>query len=469
VSEPSFDLPDAEELSDGSPTRPAPITGWIVLFLIVGMLVGVQLYGYLTRKPSSEREFSNLTTQYRAAVLQKEASRRFPLLSLGSGEVEKTSNKTIDDLISEVAPVRRKNPAAARLYVSMRHEIGQEFKPEDLEPLSDSKKPEDRTFARIYSEEKLEADEAEKLGLALPKTNFANVMAGVHAREKAGLREARRKAFPDSEILKPMVALGLVMAGLFVGGFVLVTYIVFRMAGRMRPEGHPAGVLNAEQAESFAGRTALVLIAYIASGVFAALAFRPVLTPQATSLIAGLLTASFALFALKPLGVAGGPSVRILGFDRRRLLGDIGWGIGAFMANIPLVFCCALATQNLFSGLPPAEHPISNDLQRNLGVPEMAMILIAASLLAPVFEEICFRGMMTPAMEKLFGGPGMGIFASSLIFAAIHPTGIPAWPALAMIGAMAAYITYQRGSLIPAIVFHGVHNGALLILSTLLF
>jgi membrane protease YdiL (CAAX protease family) len=61
------------------------------------------------------------------------------------------------------------------------------------------------------------------------------------------------------------------------------------------------------------------------------------------------------------------------------------------------------------------------------------------------------------------------VFFSSLLFAMVHPTGVPAWPALAAIGAMAALLTFQTRSLVPSIVMHAVHNGTLLLLNLLLF
>lgn len=62
--------------------------------------------------------------------------------------------------------------------------------------------------------------------------------------------------------------------------------------------------------------------------------------------------------------------------------------------------------------------------------------------------------------------PAIGILATSLLFAAIHPTGIPAWLALATTGAFAAITVHQTGSLVPAIVLHGIHNGMIYLMSS---
>ncbi|MGN6728054.1 MAG: CPBP family glutamic-type intramembrane protease [Tepidisphaeraceae bacterium] len=49
-----------------------------------------------------------------------------------------------------------------------------------------------------------------------------------------------------------------------------------------------------------------------------------------------------------------------------------------------------------------------------------------------------------------------------MIFASIHPQGWAAIPALASIGLVLALIRQWRGSLVPSMVAHALHNGALL-------
>jgi membrane protease YdiL (CAAX protease family) len=50
----------------------------------------------------------------------------------------------------------------------------------------------------------------------------------------------------------------------------------------------------------------------------------------------------------------------------------------------------------------------------------------------------------------------------------IHPQGGALWPVLAWIGGMAAYLTYRRQSLIPAIVMHACHNTTIILFSVYL-
>jgi membrane protease YdiL (CAAX protease family) len=64
--------------------------------------------------------------------------------------------------------------------------------------------------------------------------------------------------------------------------------------------------------------------------------------------------------------------------------------------------------------------------------------------------------------------PWPAIILSSLAFAMIHPQGGALWPVLAWIGGMAAYLTYRRQSLIPAIVMHACHNTTIILISVYL-
>ena len=78
-----------------------------------------------------------------------------------------------------------------------------------------------------------------------------------------------------------------------------------------------------------------------------------------------------------------------------------------------------------------------------------------------------FRGTMLPAISRVTKSPAWGIVISSFLFAAIHPQGLVLWLSLATVGAMAAMVTYQTKSLVPAIVLHAVHNFAIMMMGLL--
>lgn len=468
MSEPEFDVGELAP-SAALPEQKAGIGGWIFLFTILGLMIGGQLYGYFNRRPSDTKSFTEASMSYRLVVIEKEAFRRLARGAASGRQLEGTFTDTLDNLVADVAPERKKNSNAARLYVSMRHELGKPIKAEDLELLEKSKNPFERDFAAIYSAEKLSKAEAEKRIERFPKRGFSFLMARIHAFEKAGDKTARERFLPDSEVAQPMLGIVLAFIAFGLGALLLVLYVILRFSGRWKPAGHPAGRLNARQADVYAGRAGLMIFAFLAIGLAVDLVVGNQLSDQASSLISGALGIVAVVFLLTKGKHPDGPSMKIFGFDRGRFWGDVVWGVSGFFANIPLFICCAICSQPLFSGLPDPEHPVSVQLQMDQSLPMLIAVLVLASIMAPIFEETCFRGTMTPATERLFGGPLMGIVASSILFAAVHPTGIPAWPALAMIGGMAAMLAYQRRSLVSSIAFHAAHNCALLIMTVLLF
>lgn len=453
---PQFDLSQEEK-----PALPrAGYGGWAALFFVLGILTLSQLIPYFSARENSESQFVEVSQQFRMGVLQREALRRIPQ----SQRILEGSDAAaaFENLVATVAEDRFKNATAARLYAAMRFEQKKEVKPEDLKILAESKKPEEKAFAEIYSRETMTLESAKALAREFPKNAFSYRMAELHALERAGDKEARNRFFPASEVAAFTVALAALLAAFFTGGFLLFVYFAMRMSGRWKPVGHPAGKLTAHEADAYAGKAAIMLLGFIALGVGISLAFSSVLSDEAVNVAAGIGTTLFALLLLSKWRSPDGPSMRLFAFEKRQLGSDVLWGIGGALANIPLFMCCNIASQWLFSGLPNPGHPISTQLESGPSFLTLLFLGIAAAVIAPIFEEICFRGTITPAMERLFGGPFPGIVAAALAFAMIHPQGIVLWMPLAMIGAMGAMLTYQRGSLVPAIVMHAVHNGSLL-------
>jgi membrane protease YdiL (CAAX protease family) len=78
-------------------------------------------------------------------------------------------------------------------------------------------------------------------------------------------------------------------------------------------------------------------------------------------------------------------------------------------------------------------------------------------VVAPVVEELFFRGTVLPAiMDRL--GPWPAILISSVWFAASHLQAIQ-FPGLLVVGLVLAYSRVKTSSLIPAIALHVAFNG----------
>lgn len=92
------------------------------------------------------------------------------------------------------------------------------------------------------------------------------------------------------------------------------------------------------------------------------------------------------------------------------------------------------------------------------------LTLLKSALLAPVLEELFFRGYLLHAMKR-FGEPRAAA-VSALCFALVHLGGTPcAWVMYAAMGLLLAALTMRTGSLLAPMLVHAVYNLTLVLLS----
>jgi len=87
---------------------------------------------------------------------------------------------------------------------------------------------------------------------------------------------------------------------------------------------------------------------------------------------------------------------------------------------------------------------------------ELLLLTLLGGLIAPIKEEMFFRGLIYPPLRQVFGR-GKGILLTGLFFAALHLEVIRFLPLF--IGGIVLTWLYERSSSIwPAIVAHGTWN-----------
>jgi len=79
-------------------------------------------------------------------------------------------------------------------------------------------------------------------------------------------------------------------------------------------------------------------------------------------------------------------------------------------------------------------------------------------LLAPVFEEIIFRGLLYSTLRAKFTIP-ISISGSALIFALAHGYGLVAFLTVFWSGLLWAWAYERTGSILPGICAHAINNG----------
>ncbi|MFN3728916.1 MAG: lysostaphin resistance A-like protein [Fimbriimonadaceae bacterium] len=444
-----------------------PIAWW-ALWILFGMLIFAQLYDYVERNKDRTPTFSNEEFNFRLIKLLESVQAMLP-----SPESAGTSASREDlgsgNTIHVLAQNRKDNVYAAVLYAVMRHDRGDEVQPEDLALLTGSEYPELQAFARIYLSKELTPEAYQEIRTAIPDQTltidgsprfpFATKVALGHAAKKAG--ETPPPLFAQQAVLLAMTGL-LFACGIFALGMILwVVYLVQRTSGRWKPIGLPVGAVGPGLADALALRTTQFMLAFVLLGATVPMALRRILDPQVAMALT-MITVFLAIVVLSRFPAVGQHlSLRRLGMRSDNLGPNVLWGLAGFCANVPLVMVVTVVTNPLTSNLPTPEHPITNLLREGQPAWVLALIVIQAAVMAPLIEEVMFRGALLPALTQKLGSIAVAILASSLMFAAIHPTGVSAWFALGAIGATAAMLTYQTGSLVPAIIMHAVHNTAI--------
>jgi membrane protease YdiL (CAAX protease family) len=156
------------------------------------------------------------------------------------------------------------------------------------------------------------------------------------------------------------------------------------------------------------------------------------------------------------------------------------FGLGGYVLSIPIIVVGLLISGLLLylaggMGTPGGDigpvktpsHPIIPFVAEG-GWWQRLQVLLMASVIAPLTEEIFFRGVLYGHLRSATSRLGTAASAaasatiSSFVFAALHPQGILLVPGLMGVAFGLCLLRELRGTLVPAMVAHGVHNGLLL-------
>ena len=147
---------------------------------------------------------------------------------------------------------------------------------------------------------------------------------------------------------------------------------------------------------------------------------------------------------------------------------ELGAGLLGYLAILPLLLLGSLGMALLWwllkevrGSAPPSPNHPAGQMIADSGLRGVVLLFLTAAVAAPIVEEIMFRGVLQRALRfrlsRWLALPLMG-----LIFAAIHPQGIIAIPALAAIGIGFGLIREWRDSIVGTMAMHAVHNGTIL-------
>ncbi len=274
---------------------------------------------------------------------------------------------------------------------------------------------------------------------------------------------------PAYRVFFTLAGVGLLLLLLGLAGLVgLIVYVVFLAIGKL-----PAGVVvEAPHGGVYAETFAVWLVLYVGLNLGAGALLLPRI---------GLLW--LILVDLLSLAALAWPVIR--GIPWRVVRREIGltaghrpWaepflGVCTYVMALPLTFVGVLITvlvmnSPLGANFRTPTHPIAEAVTR-FGFWGKVQILVLACVLAPLVEETLFRGLLYRHLREAFGRFGrvfavlLGGLAVSFVFAVVHPQGWLGVPPLMGLALAFTLAREWRGSLVAAMVAHGINNGLAMI------
>jgi len=155
-----------------------------------------------------------------------------------------------------------------------------------------------------------------------------------------------------------------------------------------------------------------------------------------------------------------------IGVIPRKPMRDLRWGLIGLLAALPLVMGSIMLIQlvNLWLGneAPVIGHEMLNMLIESDSTLGSALIILSAVLVAPVLEEVIFRGLMQSVLVEWFGQSmrwGV-VLVAGMVFALVHVSAVPAGAEVQVIsglfifGIVLGWLYERTGSLWPSIIVH---------------
>jgi hypothetical protein len=134
----------------------------------------------------------------------------------------------------------------------------------------------------------------------------------------------------------------------------------------------------------------------------------------------------------------------------------VGWGAVAFFLITPVVHLAYFLATRYYE---PQPHPVETLLREAPTAGNIALVLWSAAVVAPLAEELLFRGILFGWMRRTLGWR-FALIASSLLFALLHvgqwPTPIPLFVLALGLG----YSYHRTNSLAAPVTLHVLFNGS---------
>jgi membrane protease YdiL (CAAX protease family) len=191
-------------------------------------------------------------------------------------------------------------------------------------------------------------------------------------------------------------------------------------------------------------------------GVLLAL-FPAALLAQAAHPVGGLAATQVFVFLVPALVATAGSNLRLVPFLRLGAPRPALVALGALAGMAASLVAAGVAT--FMHRYLPRGWVDARDLSRLFEGPpwEQAAVVLVAAALAPVCEEITFRGYLQTTLA-LGRRPAAAVAGAAFLFALLHLDPVK-FPVLFLLGAAFGWVTWRSGSVWPAVAAHAANNG----------
>ena len=180
-----------------------------------------------------------------------------------------------------------------------------------------------------------------------------------------------------------------------------------------------------------------------------------------------LLTAQYVATAVvclalvwRRVGARSRSPLRSLGLRTRNAWRLIATGVGGYAVFLASLVLAAMALRGLLGDALPLGQA-GDSLMGSVGSRGEAIIyFVLACVLAPIFEEIVFRGYVYGGLRRI-APPREAMLMGGLIFASMHMNP-DALVIITLIGITLCYLYEHTRSLVPGMIAHGLHNALVL-------
>ncbi len=141
-----------------------------------------------------------------------------------------------------------------------------------------------------------------------------------------------------------------------------------------------------------------------------------------------------------------------IGFHRVPFLKTFGVVIGLWIFALGIQFLLLTLFGDFYGVQAQDSHLdiFGNSLIEKIGFAFLAICI------APIFEEIIFRGILFPWMTQWLPIP-IAIILNGIVFSLLHLE-FQSWIAMSLIGALLAFLRYRTQSIYPSIAYHFLNN-----------